>query len=55
MHQGKVLSGPRGPLRTGSTVVVITLIVITVILIKVIVITLCPDTKAAPTGMVLGS
>src|ERR1700722_14367204 len=42
--------GSERPLRTGSTV-----IVITVTLIKVIVITLCPDAKAAPTGKALGS
>ena len=47
--------GSERPLRPGSTVIVITLIAITVILIKVIVITLCPDAKAAPTGMALGS
>jgi hypothetical protein len=34
---------------------VITVIPIKVILIKAIVITLCPDAKAAPTGMMLGS
>jgi hypothetical protein len=49
------LLGSERPLRTGSTVIVITLIAIKVILIKVIVITLCPNAKAAPTGMALGS